>query len=127
MAEPDNEIRIDKFLWVVRLCKTRSIASEACKGGKVKINEHNIKPSKDVKIGDTISVSLGTYTKTVKVKALLSNRVGAPLIANFIEDLTPQEEYGKLDALKDKGFEWRDRGTGRPTKKDRREIKRFKD
>jgi ribosome-associated heat shock protein Hsp15 len=127
MLEGINEIRIDKFLWAVRLFKTRSIASEACKGGKVKINEHNVKASKDVKVGDSISVSLGIYTKTVKVKALLVNRVGAPLVPNYIEDLTSKEEYAKLEALKDKGFEWRDRGIGRPTKKDRREIKRFKD
>lgn len=121
-----EEIRIDKFLWSVRLFKTRSQASEACKAGKVKINNQPVKPSKVAKVGDIVLVNLGIINKTIKVKALLANRVGAALVSNYIEDLTSQEEFEKYDLLKNKGFEWRDRGIGRPTKKDRRNIDRLK-
>ena len=121
-----EDIRIDKFLWAVRIYKTRSKASEACRAGKVKINDMPVKPSKDAKVGDIISVNLGIFNKTIKIKALLANRVGAVLVDSYIEDLTPQEEFDKLVVLKSKNFEWRGRGIGRPTKKDRRRIDRLK-
>lgn len=125
--EPETELRIDKFLWAVRLFKTRSKATDACNAGKVKLNEHDAKPSKAVRRGDSITIKMDSITKTIKVKELLKNRVGAALVVNYIEDLTPKEEYDKFNPAKNKGFEIRDRGAGRPTKLDRRQIDRLKD
>ena len=117
--------RIDKWLWAVRLFKTRTEAAEACKGGKVKVNSEAVKPSREVKRGEVITVQLGVMKKTVTVKELLEKRVGAKLVADYLEDLTPPEEYEKLRVQKDAkvftGYE----GKGRPTKKDRRRIDRF--
>ena len=120
-----NEIRVDKFLWAVRMFKTRSKATEACAAGKVIVNKNEVKPAKSVKAGDIISVRMDIITKTIKIKELLKNRVSAPNVATYIEDMTPKEEYDKLTIRKDE-FEWRDRGIGRPTKRDRRSIIRFK-
>ncbi len=119
--------RIDKWLWTVRLFKSRSISTEACKSGKVKIEGKNIKPSKDVKIGDLITVQQNPIIKTVKVKQILKNRVSATLAALAMEDLTSTEEYNKLKLMRELNYERRDHGLGRPTKKDRREIEKLKD
>lgn len=118
-------MRVDKYLWAVRIFKTRSKATEACSAVKVKINEHDSKPSKEVKVGDTLSIHIGPFTKTVKIKELLKNRVFASLVPNYIEDMTSQEEYDKLKEFNER-FEWRDRGTGRPAKKERRLIDKLK-
>jgi ribosome-associated heat shock protein Hsp15 len=118
-------MRVDKFMWAVRLFKTRSKATESCNAGKVEINEHYTKPSKDVKVGDILTIRIGPLTKTVKIKDLLKNRVSAALVPNYIVDLTPQEEYDKMKSIHER-FEWRDRGTGRPEKKDRRLIDKLK-
>ncbi len=107
----------------MRLYKTRSLASEACRGGKVSINDISVKPSRDVKIGDIIQIKIPPIKKTVKVIGLLENRVSAKLVINFLEDITPPEEYKKLELQKDGFFVRRESG-GRPTKKDRREIDR---
>jgi len=115
-------IRIDKWLWAVRLFKTRTLASDACRGGKVLLNNSPVKPSKDIKTDDIVQVKIGPFTKTVKVTGIIGNRVSAKLAVDFVEDLTPPEEYEKLKSKKDDFFVKRDRGTGRPTKKDRREI-----
>ena len=121
-----DAIRIDKWLWAVRLYKTRTQASDGCRGGKIKIDGQNVKPSRDIKEGDEIEVQLSVIRKKVKVKQLLKNRVSAKLVENYLEDLTPVEEYEKLDMMKQLNHEKRDRGTGRPTKKDRRTITKLK-
>lgn len=121
-----ESVRIDKWLWAVRIFKTRNQASAACKGGKVKISGQNVKASRELKQGEEISISLTTFIKTVRVKALLQNRVSAKLVPDFMEDLTPQEEYDKQKLKKALNSEYRDRGEGRPTKKERRIIERLK-
>ena len=122
-----DTVRIDKWLWAVRVYKTRSQAADACKGGKVKIDGQNVKPSREIKEGDIIAIQQGIIKKTLKVKVAATNRVSAKLVPELAEDLTPVEEYEKLDFLHQLNHEKRDRGTGRPTKKDRREINRLKE
>ena len=117
-----DSVRIDKYVWAIRLFKTRSEATEACKGNKVKVGGLVAKPSREVKIGDTIEVRKGAVAYTYKVKALLENRVGAKLVPEFAENLTPESELDKLHAPVETFFVRRDRGAGRPTKKDRREM-----
>ncbi len=95
-------------------------------GGKIKIDGQNVKASRELKVGEEISVSLTVYVKTVRVKALLQKRVGAKLVPDFMEDLTPQEEYDKQKIRQEINTEYRDRGEGRPTKKQRRVIERLK-
>jgi ribosome-associated heat shock protein Hsp15 len=121
-----EDIRVDKWLWSVRLYKTRNQAIDACKAGKVKIDGNAIKPSRILKIGDILTVSLGPLLRTIKVKELLNNRVSAKLVPDFLEDLTPKEEYERIQLMKEFNAEKRDRGIGRPTKKDRRHIERLK-
>lgn len=119
-------IRIDKWLWAVRLFKTRSLASEACKGGRVKIDGNNVKPSREVKVDDEIFIQIQALEKHVRVKQVLKNRVGAKLVENYLIDLTPREEYEKLELMKKMNTEYWDRGSGRPTKKTRRMIDQLK-
>lgn len=119
-------IRIDKWLWAVRLFKTRNQAGESCKAGKIKINGMPVKSSREVKIDDVIEVNLKLIVRTIKVIGLLKNRVGAKLVENYLEDLTPQEEFDKLKMKKDLNHEYRQSGIGRPTKKERRLIERLK-
>lgn len=116
------DTRIDKFLWAIRAFKTRTDATDACKGGKVKIAGVNAKPSKEVKPGDILQVRKGTLTFTYKVLQPLERRVGAKLVPQYAENLTPASELEKLRAPVETFFVTRDRGAGRPTKKDRREI-----
>ena len=118
--------RIDKWLWAVRIFKTRSLATDACRSSKVKVGDQTVKPSHEVKVGEEIAVTLHGFTKSVRVKALLSNRVGAPLVINYMEDLTPPEEYEKLKMKGKLNAEFRPRGIGRPTKKQRRMIDKLK-
>ena len=120
----EEEIRIDKYLWAIRVFKTRSEATEACKGGKVKVDNVNAKPSKAVQPGDVIQVRKGAVLYTYKVIRPLGSRVGAKLVPEFAEDLTPDSEKEKLKAPVETFFFTRDRGAGRPTKKDRREIEK---
>jgi ribosome-associated heat shock protein Hsp15 len=122
----EEVVRIDKWLWAVRIFKTRSIATEACKSGKVKVKGANVKPSHEVKMEEVIEVKLTPVNKTIKVKALLNNRISAKLVENFMEDLTPKEEYDKLKMAREVNFEYRERGIGRPTKRARREIEILK-
>ena len=121
-----SKLRIDKWLWAVRLFKTRNKASEACRLGKVKINDLKIKPSREVKIGEIITIQIGLLTKTIQVKDLLGNRVSAKLAANYADDLTPVEEIQRFRDIRNKDFELRDKGIGRPTKRQRREIEILK-
>jgi ribosome-associated heat shock protein Hsp15 len=125
MADKETNTRIDKWLWSVRLYKTRSIATDACKNGAVKLNGANTKPSKDVKIGDKITVKRKPIILQIEVKAFPKSRVGAKLVEEYMINHTPEEEYDKLKMGLQSVFVKRDLGTGRPTKKDRRDIDDF--
>jgi ribosome-associated heat shock protein Hsp15 len=121
-----DKIRIDKFLWAVRLFKTRTEATDACHAGKVKIKDASVKPSKEVVIGDAVSVVLHSgLHKTFLIKELISSRIGAPLVAEYIEDQTPAEEYERILLLHKMQALQRERGAGRPTKKERRELDKW--
>jgi ribosome-associated heat shock protein Hsp15 len=120
-------IRIDKYLWAIRVFKTRTDATDACKGGKVKIGTVNTKPSREVQVGEVISIRKGAVTFTYKVLQLVDHRLGAKLVPDFAENLTPESEIEKLRAPVESFFLTRDRGAGRPTKKDRREIEQIWD
>ncbi len=124
-----EKVRLDKWLWSVRIFKSRTIATNACKSGKVKINGSNSKPSSMVVAGDKIEVHKNGFHFQFKVLELIQKRVGAPLARACYEDITPAEELAKYENwyIGKGGPERRDRGTGRPTKKERREIERFKD
>ena len=122
----ERGIRIDKWLWAVRIFKTRSLASDACRSGRVKILDQAVKPSREIKVGEIISISLAPIIKTVKVLEPLGNRVSAKLVPGFMEDLTPESEYQKLKRDNQANFEFRERGIGRPTKRERREIEFLK-
>jgi ribosome-associated heat shock protein Hsp15 len=125
---PEKEkLRIDKYLWAIRLFKTRTLASDACKAGRVKKDGQNIKPSYEVKIGDTFQVSKGIERKVVKVTGLLENRTDAKTAVGFYEDLTPVEQTHSFKSMFHAPVLKRDRGTGRPTKRDRREIDDLQD
>ncbi len=119
------EARIDKWLWAVRIFKTRTIAADACKKGRITINGVNAKPSKSVKEGDTVSVRKAPVTYTFKVLQAIENRVGAKLVPTMMENLTPPDQYELLEMNRIGGFIRRDSGLGRPTKKDRRDIVGF--
>jgi ribosome-associated heat shock protein Hsp15 len=123
----ETAVRIDKWLWAVRVYKTRSLASEACRLGKVRIDDVQVKASREVKIGDVVVIHIiPQFTRTMKVLDLLSNRVSAKLVPGFAEELTPKEEYEKLKLFNQFNGEKRDRGIGRPTKKHRRDIDKLK-
>ena len=122
----DEEIRIDKWLWAVRLYKTRSQAAEACRAGKVKFGGVPVKSSHTVKVGEVYELTIEQLHKVVEVKALLHNRVGAKLVPDYLLDRTPEEEYERIQMIRQYNFERRDRGTGRPTKRERREMDEFK-
>lgn len=119
MAESD---RIDKVLWALRIYKTRTEATEACKGGKVKIDGSNVKPSRLVKPGETISIHKGIIQYIYKIKQIPAHRLGAKLVPDHAENLTPQAELDKLHAPVETFFLRRERGSGRPTKKERRDM-----
>ena len=121
------EARLDKYLWAIRVFKTRTDAQEACKGGKVKIDGTNAKPSKEIKAGDIINVRKGIVTYSYQVVQPTETRVGAKLVAEFANDITPQGELDKLKAPVETFFVTRERGAGRPTKKDRRNIEQMWD
>ena len=121
-----ENVRIDKWLWAVRIYKTRSLATDACRNGRIRIGDQVIKASREVHVHDTIDIHLGVYHKTVKVVALLHNRVSASLVPNYLEDLTPESEYNKLKVQQEMKTEFRPRGVGRPTKRHRRLIDRLK-
>ena len=115
-------MRVDKFLWCVRYFKTRSIATNACKKGHVKINGDSVKPSRDVFPSDKIEVRKNQINYKIEVLDLPPSRVGAKLVSIYITDITPKEILEKLDLLKYSKDYYRKKGTGRPTKKDRRDI-----
>ena len=127
MAEEENIVRMDKWLWAARLFKTRSLAADAIKGGKVKIDGNPIKPSREVKEGDVIQVQIDQLHKVVQVKTVIKNRVSAKQVPEVYADLTPKEEYERIEFMHAYKAEWRERGAGRPTKKERRMIERMKE
>ncbi len=119
------DIRIDKWLWCIRAFKTRSLAAEACKNGNVTVNGNDAKPGRDVHVGDTVAFRQGILTRTLKAVVLPHSRVAAKELVNLIVDLTPAEEYEKLKRAEVELLPIRERGAGRPTKRDRRETDRL--
>ena len=117
--------RIDKWLWAARIFKTRSIASDACKNGRVTIGGVNLKPSRSVKVGDVVSVKKPPITYSFKVLKTIEQRVGAKLIPEIYENVTDPKQYELLEMSRISGFVDRARGTGRPTKKERRALDAF--
>jgi ribosome-associated heat shock protein Hsp15 len=120
-------VRVDKWLWAVRIFKTRTGAAEACRNGRVTIAGQPLKPSREVKINDLIVAQTGDITRTVKVLGLLERRVGAAMVAEFAEDLTPASEYEKKREPVLQPLFFRPKGAGRPTKKDRRAMGKLDD
>ena len=121
-----SEVRMDKWLWAVRLFKTRTFAIEACHNGRVCIQGATVKPSRSVRVGDVITVSLEGLLRTVRVLRPIERRVAASQVMECLEDLTPTEEYQRAkDARTDGGFSPRPKGSGRPTKRDRRALSRL--
>jgi ribosome-associated heat shock protein Hsp15 len=124
MAET-SDIRIDKFLWAVRLFKTRSIAADACKKGRIIINNVQVKSSRIAAINEILIVKKLPVIYTYRITGIPGNRISAKLVGNFIEDLTSEEEKLKLKITEIASFGYRQKGTGRPTKKERRIIDKF--
>ena len=122
-----NDMRIDKWLWATRVFKTRTLATDACKLGRVTKNGMNVKPSHLIKVGDKIDVKKPPVTFTFEVVGLLNNRVGAKLVPNYLKNITAPEQYQILEMARIGGFVKRQKGLGRPTKKDGREMKEFTD
>lgn len=120
-----NEVRIDKWMWATRIFKTRTIAAEACKKGRIMIGGVTIKPSRMIKVGDVIQVRKPPITFSFKVIGLIENRVGAKLVPNYLENVTTPDQYEILEMNRISGFVNRAKGLGRPTKKDRRELEQF--
>ena len=123
----DKSVRIDKYLWAVRIFKTRNLAASACRMGRIMIKDLAVKPSRDIEGGEIITVKKPPVTFRYKVKAPVENRVSARLVNDYLEDMTPDSEKikGEINRKGSTGF--REKGTGRPTKKERRVIDRWKD
>ncbi len=117
-----DTVRIDKWLWAVRIFKTRSQASEACRKGHVLIGYLPVKPAREIHAGEVVKVRMNPITRSYKVLAVAEKRMSAKLTAGFIEDITPKEELDLLEVQKHMNWNIRERGTGRPTKKDRRNL-----
>ncbi len=122
-----DEVRVDKWLWAVRIFKTRTVASEACKKGRVMIDRVAVKPSRNVRVGEVVEVRKPPIVFSFKVLALADKRMGAKLVPQFMENVTPPDQYELMELNKISGFVDRQRGTGRPTKKERRDLDQFTD
>ncbi len=120
-----DQARIDKWLWAVRIYKTRSIAAEACKKGHISIGDRTAKPAHNIRVGDIVNVKKAPITYSFRVLKCAENRVGAKLVPELMENITSQEQYEILEMSKISGFIGRQRGTGRPTKKERRDLDTF--
>lgn len=120
-----SEVRIDKWLWAMRIFKTRTIATEACKKGRVSVGNAIAKPSRTIKTGDIIQVRKPPVTCSFKVLALTENRLGAKLVPEYMENVTPRSELDLLEVVKISGFVDRRKGLGRPTKREGRDLARF--
>lgn len=125
MAITANEARLDKWLWAARIYKTRTLAADACKNGRVTINGAQAKPSRVVKVGDEVGVKKSPITYTFRVKQAIEKRVGAKLLPDVLENITSAQQYELLEMSRISGFVGRARGTGRPTKKERRALDEF--
>lgn len=122
-----TDIRIDKWLWAVRLYKTRKLALEACQKGHVKIDDNAVKPSRRIRLNETVVVRTERVKMTIRVIALTNRRIGPKLVTDFYEDLTDSEEYERAKKTMAQRILMREKGSGRPTKKERREMGRFLD
>lgn len=122
---PLTEVRIDKWMWAVRIFKTRTIATEACKKGRVAVGGVAVKPSRMVKTGDVIDVRKPPVTYSFRVLALAENRMGAKLVPEFMENITSAEQYELLEMVRINGFVDRQKGLGRPTKREGRALREF--
>ena len=120
-----EEARIDKWLWALRVFKTRTVASEACKKGRVLIGETVVKPSRSIRAGEVVQVRKPPVTYSFRVLALSDKRMGAKMVPQYMENVTPMEQYELLELNRIGGFVDRQRGTGRPTKKERRDLDQF--
>lgn len=120
-----TEVRIDKWIWAMRLFKTRTMAADACKKGRVMIGGQSMKPSHNIKVGDVIQVRKPPVVYSFRVLQLTENRLGAKLVPEYMENVTPPEQYEILAMSKISGFIDREKGTGRPTKKERRDLDEF--
>ncbi len=120
-----EQVRVDKWLWAVRVFKTRSMATEAIKKSRVFIDDQPVKPSRVIKVGDVVKVRKTPVAYSYKVLQLAGKRMGAKLVSDYMEDVTPKEELEILEVQKNSGWFQRERGTGRPTKKDRRDLDDF--
>lgn len=123
----DKDVRVDKWLWATRVFKTRTIATEACKKGRVSISGINVKPSRPLKVGEIVDVRKPPVTYSFRVKALAENRMGAKLVPEYLENVTPASQMELLEMVRISGFINRQKGLGRPTKKEGRELSRFTD
>lgn len=119
------DVRVDKWLWAVRIFKTRTLASEACKKGRVVIGGQTVKPSRVLRVGEVVVVRKPPVEYSFRVLALLNNRVGAKLVSEYMENVTPREQYELLELQRISGFVDRAKGLGRPTKKERRDLEQF--
>lgn len=120
-----DQVRVDKWLWAVRVFKTRSIATDAVRKGRVMIDDLPVKPSRVLKVGDVVQVRKSPITYRYRVLKLAEKRMGAKLVDDYMEDITPQAELEVLEVQKNMGWFQRERGTGRPTKKERRDLDNF--
>ncbi len=123
---PKTEVRIDKWLWAMRVFKTRSISTDACKKGRVSIGGATAKPSRTVRVGDVVDVRKPPVTYTFRVKALTESRLGARLVPEYLENITPKAQYDMLEMVRISGFVDRQKGLGRPTKREGRELAAFR-
>ena len=122
-----NEVRVDKWLWAMRVFKTRTVATEACKKGRVYVGDTVIKPSRTIKVGDVVKVRKPPVTYSFRVLALTQNRLGAKLVPDYMENITPKSELDLLDVVRISGLIDRRKGLGRPTKREGRELAEFTD
>lgn len=120
-----SEERIDKWMWATRIFKTRTISAEACKKGRVSVGGASAKPSRTIKVGDIVDVRKPPVTYSFRVLALTENRLGAKLVPQYLENITPQSQLDLLEIVKISGFIDRRKGLGRPTKREGRELSRF--
>lgn len=124
-ANAESAARLDKWLWAVRVFKTRSLATDACRAGSVSVNEHLAKPGRDVRAGETVTVQQGLVNRTLRVVDVPRSRVGPKLVASFCTELTPPAEWEKAKAHLVQDILAREKGSGRPTKRDRRLLDRL--
>ena len=125
---PNQEERVDKWLWAMRIFKTRTMATDECKKGRISVGEGDgvvVKPSRTIKVGDVVHVRKPPVQYSFRVKALASNRLGARLVPEYLENITPKEQFDLLDVVRISGFVDRRKGLGRPTKREGRDLRDF--